>query len=159
MLWPGGRTRDCHVAGRLKREEGATLFRLRWCASGPHHVMARQPTAIRHLTTKHIHFIHIFGVVCRYGLSPMDLNSVYVERKTHHEKWTQQRSQKDRPHHTSCISPPRDAVSPSRVLFALGPRYTTYYRRGSRSGPMRCPRCYVARATSTPRREAPHSQS
>ena len=26
----------------------------------------------------------------------MDLNSVYVERKTHHEKWTQQRSQKER---------------------------------------------------------------
>ena len=52
LLWPGGRTCDCHVAGRLKREEGATLFRLRWCAAGPHHMMARQPTITRHLTTQ-----------------------------------------------------------------------------------------------------------
>ena len=117
LLWPGGRARDCHVAGRLKREEGATLFRLRWCDSGPHHAMARQPTAIRHLTTRHIHFTHIFGVVCRYGLSPMDLNSVYVERKTHHEKWTQQRSQKDRPHPTSCIfTSPRRCIPFARSV-------------------------------------------
>lgn len=77
---------------RLRRDEGAQLFRVRWYVPGPLRTL-KLVYVSPHLATR-----FRAPTLCRYGPPkiPAPTTNIFVERKTHHEKWTGEESVKER---------------------------------------------------------------